>query len=96
MSAHGNFCCDSAYPPLRGPQNVAQVHFRPSAPYPRIVWVKSQEAYPYPLPPLEVRKISSPTQAGRFTIRGPSSTGPWTYRDTSGLYPIFRAGGIGT
>jgi hypothetical protein len=29
-------------------------------------------------------------------IAGPSATGPWTYRDTQGAYPVFRAGGVGT
>jgi hypothetical protein len=80
MSPHGNICCDPAYSPLRDPQTLQQVHFRPGAPYPRIVLIVGKEPYPYPLPPPEVRKVSSPTQAGRFTIRGPSATGPWTYR----------------
>jgi hypothetical protein len=80
MSPHGNICCDRGDSPIRGPQTLQQVHFRPATPYPRIILGPSQESYPYPLPPLQVRKVSSPTQAGRFTIQGPSATGPWTYR----------------
>jgi hypothetical protein len=36
--------------------------------------------------------LSTPTQAGRFTIRGPSTTGPWTYGDRTGLYLVFKTG----
>jgi hypothetical protein len=80
MNPHGNICCDPAYPPLQGPQNLQQAHFRPAKPYPRIIRIVAREPYPYPLPPPEVRKVYPPTQAGRFTIRGPSATGPFTVR----------------
>ena len=40
---------------------------------------RTAEAYPYPLPKLEVRQVYPPTQAGRFCVKGPSCTGPFTY-----------------
>jgi hypothetical protein len=97
MKTHGNICCDPRYKPARGPQNVAQVHFRPSAPYPGyILGPGTGVSAPQPLPPRALQTLATPPQAGRFGIKGPSATGPWTYRDTSGTYPIFRTGSIGT
>jgi hypothetical protein len=97
MNPQGNICCDPRYKPSPGPLNVQQVHFRPAKPYPGYIFGPGIGVLaPQPVPPRATVTIPVPPQAGRFTIRGPSATGPWTYRDTSGSYPIFRSGGIGT
>jgi hypothetical protein len=43
-------------------------------------------------PPWAIMTSLRPTQGGHFTIRGPSTTGPWTYRGPWN----FGVGGIGT
>jgi hypothetical protein len=96
MSPHGNICCDRVQRSA-GPQNVQAVHFRPSTPYPRYIFGPGiGVSAPCPMPPRATVTIWTAPQAGRFTIRGPSAIGPWTYRDTSGPYPVFRSGSIGT
>jgi hypothetical protein len=65
---------------------------------PRYKVVRTPKTLPSPpsAPPRAILTLATPTQAGRFTIKGPSATGPWTYRDASGAAPLFRSGGIGT
>jgi hypothetical protein len=44
------------------------------------------------LQPIQTRRCPSPpTQAGRFTIAGPSSTGPWTIREPWGQNADFSS-----
>jgi len=75
----GNICCDPFKKRSSGPLALQATHYRPSAPYPRIVLAHLLDAYPYPLPPLEKRQVYPPTQGGKFTLKGPSHTGPFTY-----------------
>jgi hypothetical protein len=73
----GNICCDG--PRKRRPlANVAHVHFRPALPYPLKVLGPGGEPYG-PVMTLGRRQVFPPTQAGRFTCKGPSCTGPFTY-----------------
>jgi Concanavalin A-like lectin/glucanases superfamily len=96
ISPHGNICCDPAYRPLRGPQNVCQVHFRPARPYPGyILGPGIGVSVPKAEPPRATVTVAAPAYRLR-PIAGPSATGPWTYRDTQGSYPIFRSGAVGT
>ena len=69
---------DRVQRPYQGPQNVQQVHCRPSAPYPGRVLGPGTEGL-RAMPPYVVRQVYPPTQGGRFTSRGPSCTGPFTY-----------------
>jgi hypothetical protein len=72
------FCVD---PPKRHPlrpKSLQKCHFRPSRPYPRVILGAGSESL-RPMPPPLVRKIYPPTQGGRFTVSGPSATGPYTY-----------------
>jgi len=54
---------------------------------------------PIQLPPSPIGR-GAPTQAGRFTVKGPSSTGPFTYGTQRGIMwggeaPVYSAGSGG-
>jgi hypothetical protein len=48
---------------------------------------KSWKPYPVPVRPPgpALRRIMAPTQAGRFTVRGPSSGGPFSVASANGI-----------
>jgi hypothetical protein len=56
------------------------VFSRPSRPYPSVVLGLSSEPYPGSgMIPAQIRKIYPPLQGGRFTVKGPSAAGPFTF-----------------
>lgn len=63
------------------PQNVQQVHFRPTLPYPGYI---GQLPPLNPMPSAWTQKVGAPPY-NLHALAGPSSTGPYTYQIGSGL-----------
>lgn len=76
-------CVDRVQRPRPAPQNVQQVHFRPSAPYPRYVLGPGGEPVK-PMPSAWTQKVGVPPYNLR-ALSFPSTSGPYNISITSGL-----------
>jgi hypothetical protein len=76
-------CVDRVSRPRPGPQNVQQVHFRPSAPYPS--YVRGPGGDPLkPMPNAWTQKVGRVPYNLR-ALSFPSTTGAWNTRITKGI-----------
>ena len=76
-------CVDRVKRPQPGPQNVQQVHFRPSSPYP--TYVRGPGGDPLvPMPRAWTQKVGKVPYNLR-AMAFPSTSGPWNTRITGGI-----------